>query len=86
MPNDGNKMLRFAGQLIAVSAKAWLVNIADEEHWLPKSVCELDDPAADTGDTVSGTIPEWLVSKKGIDLDGVVPADGGFSLDDEMPF
>lgn len=84
MANDGNTLLRFSGQLIATSAKAWLVDINDQEHWLPKSVCELDDPSAEKGDTVAGTIPEWLVSKKGICLD---EADlDASSLDDEIHF
>lgn len=89
MSNDGNQPLRFTGQLIAASRKAWLVDISDEEHWLPKSVCELDDPSADKGDMVSGTIPEWLVQKKGICLDEAdLDASGHDAIDpyDDIPF
>ena len=83
MPNDD--LHRFSGRLIAVSAKAWLVAIGRVECWLPKSQCELDDPHADSGEQVSGTIPGWLVQKEGIDLDAEPDLIGELEEEEDVP-
>jgi hypothetical protein len=49
-------------ELINETDDAWLVSIDNEEFWLPKSQCDMDDP--DDPDWV--TIPDWLAEKKGL--------------------
>jgi hypothetical protein len=48
--------------LISETDDAWLVAIDNEEFWLPKSQCSLDDP----DDPEWAMIPDWLAKKKGL--------------------
>lgn len=44
--------------ILAETDKAWLVSIGGDEHWLPKSMCEIYNDQV--------TMPEWLAEKKGL--------------------
>lgn len=51
------------------TARAYLVIVAGEEHWIPKSLCMIDDTAADFDPDarvdVSFDMPRWLAEEKG---------------------
>lgn len=61
MPQDKYVTVRF-DELMYETQKAYLVNIDDEEVWIPKSVIEDFDEK--NGQMI---IAEWFASKEGLD-------------------
>jgi hypothetical protein len=62
MPQD-TKLIDIAVELVHQTEKAWLVNDGVKDHWIPKSIGEMDHQQ---GRVYELTIPEWMATEKGI--------------------
>ena len=64
-PRKSTRMGTLVAPTLFETDKAWKVRVGKDEMWLPKSQCSRKEEGLG-GDTYS--IPEWLVTKIGIDL------------------
>ncbi len=65
MPNYRDEKVTYDAELVNETEKAWLFEIDNKKHWIPKSIGEWNP----SRDRVSGTVdlPNWFVEKEGIE-------------------
>ena len=64
---SNNEVCEFADVLaIRETEKALLVNVENEEVWIPKSQIEESSEVAEVGDCGVLEIPQWLAEKAGL--------------------
>ena len=69
--------------IVKTTAKAWLLDIQDQQVWVPKSQCTIDSQSQII------KMPEWLAEDKNLSTEKLPPVDHKnkpLESDGEFPF